>query len=100
MKTLTTAALIAGLVLPMAAGTTAARADDGRIAAGIAGGFLGGMLLGGALSHPAPRYYAPAPVYDAPVDYAPPPHCYWARGEAVWDPYEGVYHHRRVRVCE
>jgi hypothetical protein len=73
--------------------------DGGQIAAGAAAGFLGGMVLGGAL---APRpyygpgyYYGPSPayVYDAP-------HCYWTRGQPVWDGYYGVWRVPRVRVRE
>jgi hypothetical protein len=75
--------------------------DGGQIAAGAAAGFLGGMVLGGAL---APRpyygpgyYYGPGPgptyVYDAP-------HCYWTRGEPVWDGYYRVWRVPSARVCQ
>lgn len=87
-----------------------ARADDGRIAAGIAGGFLGGLLVGNAMNQP--RYvYEPAPPPPEPY-YSPAPaaypvaedgygyHCWWTRGERHWDNYHGVWVRRPVRVCE
>ena len=90
-----------------------ARADDGRIAAGIAGGFLGGLLVGNAMSQP--RYvYEPAPPPPPEPYYAPPPspaayplveeepayHCWWTRGERHWDGYRGAWVRRPVKVCE
>ena len=64
--------------------------------AGLAGGLLGGMLLGGALAaRPAPPravYYAPAP---APV-YVEEPACRMVR-ERYWDGYD--WHFHRVEVC-
>jgi hypothetical protein len=90
---------VAATALAAVAPTTSARADDGgRVAAGIAGGFLGGMLLGGALA----PYDPPPPGY---VDYGPggpppPQHCYWTRGQAVWDDAYGVWRRPRVQVCD
>jgi len=80
--------------------STPARADDGRVAAGVAGGFLGGMLLGGAL---APRPYYGSQYYGAPgpVYYDPPPErCYWTRGARYWDDDIGAWRRSRVRVCD
>ena len=85
--------------LPVQAISTVAHADDGgRFAAGVAGGVLGGVL-GGAL---APRPYdAPGYYYGPPPVYADDePHCYWTRGEPVWDGYHGVWRRHRVRVCD
>ncbi len=65
-----------------------ARADGGRITAGVLGGLAVGTIIGAAT---APRYYAPAPIYVAPS-------CYWAWGEPVWDGYRWV--RQRVQVCE
>ena len=74
-----------------------AQAENGQIAAGVAGGLLGGVLLGGALAsrpayaYPPPVYYAPAPVYlEEPV-------CRIVR-ERFWDGYG--YRNRRVQACD
>jgi hypothetical protein len=109
MKTIRTAILIASLSIPASGMINAARADDsGRVAAGVAGGFLGGMFLGSILSQhprpapPPPAYEVPPPAYaaeSAPAYYAPPP-CHWAPGRPFWDEYYGVWRHPRVRVCE
>ena len=97
---------LAVIILTVAAsistvGIPNAKADNGQVAAGVAGGLLGGFLLGGAL---APRpYYGPGPVYvqPEPVYVAPPPYrCYWTRGEPFWDDYRGVWRRPRVRVCD
>ena len=79
MKRLISRFAVAATALAAVAPTTGARADDGgRVAAGIAGGFLGGMLLGGALA-PRPVYPPPPPTppYGPPppgyVDYGPGP---------------------------
>jgi hypothetical protein len=112
MKRLISAFAVAATALVVVAPTTGARADDGgRVAAGIAGGVLGGMLLGGALAPrpvyppdgpPPPPYGDPPPGY---VDYGPggpppPQHCYWTRGQAVWDDAYGVWRRPRVQVCD
>jgi len=75
------------------------RAENGEIAAGVAGGLLGGMLLGGALA-PRPGYVpAPPPVYyDAEPIYVR--HCYWTRGEPYWDDWDGTWRRLRVKVCD
>jgi hypothetical protein len=78
-----------GLALPLPA-----QADDGAVAAGIAGGLLGGLVLGSALT-PRPVYEA-APVYVTP----PPPRCYWTRGPAYFDDWNGVWVRERIRVCD
>ena len=79
-----------------------AKAEDGQIAAGVAGGLLGGLILGGALA-PRPHYYDPDPVYveHEPVYVDPPRYrCYWTRGEPYWDDYRGIWRRPRVRVCD
>jgi hypothetical protein len=87
---LAAAALIAGsLVAPQRA-----QAGSGEVAAGIVGGLAVGTMLGAAAAS-QPRYYAPAPVY-----VAPPPRCYWTRGEPMWDGYRGMWVRPRVRVCD
>jgi hypothetical protein len=64
-----------------------ARADGGRIAAGVLGGAI-------AASRPAPAYgYAPAPVY------VEEPACRVVR-QRVWDEYRGVWRSRPVEVCD
>jgi hypothetical protein len=99
MKKILFAILIASLSV-LASGTlSTARADDsGRVVAGVAGGFLGGMFLGSVLSHPrpAPTYEVAAP---GPVYYGPPP-CHWEPGPPYWDDYDGVWRRQRVRVCD
>lgn len=72
-----------------------AKAENGQIAAGVAGGLLGGMLLGGAIasSRPAPVYVTPAP---GPV-YIEEPACRLVR-ERYWDGYD--WRMRRVQVCD
>ena len=73
---------------------SASRADDGQVAAGIIGGLAAGALLGAAIAQP-PRYDAPAPVY-----VAPPPSCYWTRGQPTWDAYRGAWVRPRIQVCD
>ncbi len=81
---LTACAIISASLVP-----THARADRGRITAGVLGGLAVGTIIGAAT---APRYYyAPAPVYVAPS-------CYWTWAEPVWDGYRWV--RQRVQVCE
>ena len=76
-----------------------ARADNGRIAAGIVGGLAVGTLLGAAATAPRP-YYAPAPVYVEPAPVYEVPSCYWTRGEPVWDGWRGVWYRPRIQVCD
>ena len=53
------AAMVAIAVPTLVAPSTVQAGDGGAVAAGVAGGLIGGMFLGSAL---APRpYYAPAP---------------------------------------
>ena len=99
-KQLLAAAAIAA-ALASATMPTTAQAQNSRILAGVAGGFAGGMIVGGALA-PRPQYYGPgyyaapaAVYYDAPVA-----HCYWTHGAPVWDPYSGVYRRPSIRVCD
>ncbi len=112
MKRLISAFAVAATVLAAGAPTTSARADDsGRVAAGIAGGFLGGLLLGGALApRPYPPDAPPPPSYGPPpgyVDYGPgpdgpppPQNCRWTRGQPVWDDAYGVWRRPRIQVCD
>ncbi|MDW5312748.1 hypothetical protein [Rhizobium sp. PL01] len=94
-------AISSGLIALTIAGTTIATAsqanahDHDHFWPGLATGFVGGAIVGGALSQP--RYYAP-PAYYAPV-YRPYyvgggyPRCHVAWRQNRWgDQY-------RVRVC-
>ena len=85
---LATVAAMGATTLPAQAG-----GNGGAVAAGVIGGLAVGGLLGAAAAQP--RYYAPAPVY-----VAPPPSCYWTRGEPVWDGYRGAWVRPRVQVCD
>jgi hypothetical protein len=92
ISTMLAVATVAGSLVSVAP----AKADGGRIAAGVAGGLIGGALLGGAIaaSRPAPAYgygYAPAPVY------VEEPACRLVR-ERFWDGYG--WRMRRVQVCD
>ena len=72
-----------------------ANAENGQIAVGVAGGLIGGMLLGGALARPAPPptvYYAPPPQEV----YVEQPACRLIR-ERYWDGFDWQY--RRIEVC-
>ena len=82
---------VALFALTVVVPTSSPKAENGQITAGIAGGLIGGILLGGALAgRPPPVYYAPAPVYvEEPV-------CRIVR-EQYWDGYG--YRIRRVQVC-
>jgi hypothetical protein len=86
-------AVMIGASLP-----SGARADNGRITAGVIGGLAVGTLLGAAT---APRYYyAPAPVYAEPAPMYEAPQCYWTRGEPVWDNWRGIWYRPRIQVCD
>ena len=87
---LVTAATMSAAILPAPA---QAGGRGGAVAAGVLGGLVAGAIIGSAASQPR---YAPEPVYVAP----PPPHCYWTRGEPVWDGYRGVWRRPRVQVCD
>ena len=96
VSTIFAGALTAGFVLAV---SPEAKADGGRIAAGVAGGLIGGALFGGALAGgpvyaappPPPEYYAPAPVY---IDE---PECRLVR-QRYWDGFG--YRIRAVQVCD
>ena len=94
--TVSVATVGATLALPVEA-----RADGGRITAGILGGLAAGAIIGAAT---APRYYGPdyyygpAPLYVAPGPAYVAPSCYWTRGEPVWDGYR--WFRPRVQVCD
>jgi len=96
-KILMVCATAAALTFTVAAPQTAQARDGGAVAAGVLGGLIVGGMIGAAAANqpPPPAYYAPQPVYRAP-----PPRCYMARGEPVWDEYRGVWVRPRVRVCD
>jgi hypothetical protein len=73
--------------------------NGGAVAAGVLGGLAVGAIVGGAAAQP--RYYAPPPayVYEPEPVYAAP-HCYYTRGEPVWDAYRGVWMRPRIHVCD
>jgi len=91
------ALLLAGSVTAFA---PTASAENGRIAAGVAGGLIGGMLLGGAIANanqppPPPVYYRGGP----PAYYVdePPPVC-TIQQQQFWDGF--MWRIRNVRVCQ
>jgi hypothetical protein len=91
-KALIALAATATLVVTAAAPTTA-RADGGRITAGVLGGLAAGAIIGSAIA-PRPYYYGPPPA----VVYEDVPACRIMR-ERVW--VEGYgYRTRRVEVCD
>jgi len=98
-RTLSGLVMVATLGASMAVTPSGARADNGRIAAGVVGGLAVGTLLGAATA-PRPYYYAPAPVYVEPAPVYEAPVCYWTRGAPVWDGYRGVWYRPRVQVCD
>jgi hypothetical protein len=83
------AAMLVIAVAALTAPTTARAGNGGAVAAGIAGGFIGGLALGSALAPRPYYYYEPVPV-----------HCYWTRGRRYWDAWRGVWVHPRIRVCK
>ena len=87
---LVSAATVGAAILP----APAQAGNGGAVAAGVLGGLAVGAIVGSAAAS-QPRYYAPAPVYAAP-----PPSCYWTRGEPVWDGYRGAWVRPRVQVCD
>jgi len=88
-------ATIAGSLVSVA---PAARADGGRIAAGVAGGLIGGAIASQNPYYYGPGYYGPRPYYGGPAYVAVPGYydCYWQR-QRFWDGYG--WRIRRVRVC-
>jgi len=91
-KTFTALVAVATMAGSLVSVAPSARADNGRIAAGVAVGLIGGALIGGAIaaSRPAPVYVAPGPVY------VEEPACRLVR-ERFWDGYG--WRVRRVQVC-
>jgi hypothetical protein len=98
-RTVTALAAAVMLTGSFAAFAPAAHAEGGRIAAGVAGGLIGGMLLGGAIANanqppppPPPGYYRAPPAYyvDQPVCQVVP--------QQYWDGY--MWRVRRVQVCQ
>jgi hypothetical protein len=96
-KALVVLAATATLVATAAAPTNA-RADGGRITAGVLGGLAAGAIIGSAVA-PRPYYYGPPPAYVVPGPvYYDEPACRIVR-ERVW--VEGYgYRTRRVEVCD
>jgi hypothetical protein len=72
-----------------------ARADNGQIAASVVGDLAAGTVLGAATTS-RPHYYVP--VHIEPV-YAEP-HCYWPRGELVWNDSRQAWVRSGVQVCD
>lgn len=75
--------------------------DGGGIAAGIIGGLAIGGMLGAAAAQP--RHYGPPPAYvyeREPVYVIPHRHCYWTRGEPMWDDYHGMWIRPRAKICD
>ena len=100
-KALIVAAAAAIAVAGIQSEPAQAGSRGGAVAAGVIGGLAAGAIIGGAMAQP--RYYGPPPAYVAepePVYVAPPPRCYWTRGEPVWDGYRGVWVRPRVQVCD
>ena len=109
----TLAAMAAVTTLSTAALAPApAEARNGRVAAGVAAGLIGGALIGGAIAAGSnPYYYGPGYTYSPGYSYGPgysyyggPAYvadpgyeCYWQR-QRFWDGYG--WRIRRVRVCE
>jgi hypothetical protein len=90
---------VAATALATLGPTTSARADDGKTAAWVAGGVLGGMLLGNAIANQHKNAAPPADADYVPDD-PPPRNCHWTRGRPVWDDYYGVWRRPRVQVCD
>lgn len=96
LSALATVAVIATAALM----PTSAEARNGRIAAGVVGGFAAGVLAGAAMGGP---YWGPYPYYPAPVYYPPGPY-YALYGPVYYGPcvrrtvWDG-WRWRRVRVC-
>lgn len=73
-----------------------ARADGGRITAGVIGGLAAGAAIGAIASQPRGYYYdGPAYAYGPGPSYA---YCHIERHRWVDD--WGRMHIRRVRVCD
>lgn len=88
-KTLTAIAAAATFAVAAVAAPQPARADGGRIAAGIIGGLAAGAIIGSIAANNG-AYYRPGPVYYGP-------RCYWGH-QRFWDGYGWRRH--RVRVCD
>jgi len=103
MKT-TVSALAAAAAIGLATVALPTTADAGcrgcGVAAGVLGGLAAGAIIGGAIANSPPpaAYYGPAPAYGPPPPAYYGPHCYWTRGEPVWDGYR--YVRPRVQVCD
>ena len=72
-----------------------ARADNGQIAAGMLGDLTAGINFGTPAT-PGPHYFAPVriePVYAEP-------HCYWPRGELVWNDRRQAWVRSGVPLCD
>jgi hypothetical protein len=92
--------LAAATAAVVASGYAPAEAASGR----EVGAFLGGLVVGGAISANRPPYVAapvyvqPRPVYVQPAPVYVQPVCRW-QNRRFWDPYIGAYVIRRERVC-
>lgn len=101
-KTLSAFLAVATIAGSLATAMPAAKADNGRIAAGVGLGLLGGAIAGAAIANSGPAHGAP--VHGAPgYGYAPgpvyveEPACRLVR-ERFWDGYG--WRVRRVQVCD
>ena len=80
------------------------RGGGGAVAAGIAAGVVGGLIVGSAIANSRPAYVvAPSPGYVRYPAYAaglPGPNCYWTR-MPVYDRFGNVvgWRGRPVAVC-
>jgi hypothetical protein len=100
-KTLMALAAVATLAVSAVAAPQAAEARNGRIAAGVAAGLLGGAIVGGAIAsqngYYGPGYYGPGYGYYGGPAYVAEPSCFWQR-QRFWDGYG--WRARDVRVCD
>ena len=96
-KTLIAIAAAATLGLATVAAPQPAQARNGRIAAGIAGLAIGGLLGAAAVAN-GPYYYGRGPYYYAPGPVYYGLDCYWTRSR-YWDGWRWRFG-RRVRVCD
>ncbi len=96
-KSLIAIAAAATFGLATVAAPQPAQARHGRIAAGIAGLAIGG-ILGAAAAANGPYYYGPGPYYYGPGPVYYGPDCYVTR-QRYWDGWRWRFG-RPIRVCD